>query len=151
MSKWIDLIPKPEIPPKDWTDLMVVSATVFGEARGEKLEGKIAVSCVIRNRVHNPGWWGNSWSTVCLKPFQFSSWNSKDANRDKLSDPLKSESAETWLDCLSASRLVIEPGLFSDVTDGATHYHDISIAKPKNWTNFTETEKIGRFIFYKGR
>lgn len=44
-----------------------VAATIWGEARGESYEGKLAVGCVIRNRVESPGWWGRDWTSVSAR------------------------------------------------------------------------------------
>jgi hypothetical protein len=39
-------------------ELRAMAATIWGEARGEPLDGKVAVGWVIRNRAANPGGWG---------------------------------------------------------------------------------------------
>lgn len=56
--------------------------TLYGEVRGEKREGRIAVAWVIRNRVTidlgndgKPDWWGEGVIGVCCKAGQFSCWN----------------------------------------------------------------------------
>ena len=54
----------------------LVGLTLYGEARGEPIEGIVAVGCVIRNRVKFEG----SFYAVCLKPRQFSCWNQDDPN-----------------------------------------------------------------------
>lgn len=53
----------------------VLALTLFGEARGEPLEGKVFVGCVIRNRVRTVGRWADSYPGVCLAPSQFSCWS----------------------------------------------------------------------------
>ena len=54
----------------------VLALTIYGEARGESITGQIAVGCVIRNRIEKI----NSYNEVCLKPKQFSCWNTNDPN-----------------------------------------------------------------------
>lgn len=56
------------------TDRDVCVATIFGEARGEPIEGKVAVACVLRNRVA-AGRFGKGYREVALAPKQFSCWN----------------------------------------------------------------------------
>ncbi|MGH9341530.1 MAG: hypothetical protein ACRD1R_18585, partial [Acidobacteriota bacterium] len=103
-----DLIPA-GIDPKEWPDIHVLAATLFGESRGEKLEVKLAVGCVIRNRSQNDVRWdGVDWKSTCLKDWQFSCWNKNDPNRIKLLRPLDYEPAYVWLDCLAAARIVME-------------------------------------------
>jgi hypothetical protein len=65
-------------------DLSVMARTVFGEARGEPYQGRLAVAHVILNRVRAGGWFGASVSEVCLKRWQFSCWNPGDPNRARL-------------------------------------------------------------------
>lgn len=55
------------------TEPQVLALTLYGEARSEQLEGRVAVGCVIRNRVES-GRWGSSYREVCLKKWQFSCW-----------------------------------------------------------------------------
>ena len=52
----------------------VLALTLWGESRGETVEGRIAVACVIRNRAHEQSWYGNGIGGVCLKRWQFSCW-----------------------------------------------------------------------------
>lgn len=55
-------------------DLDVLTLTLFGEARGEPVEGRIAVGSVIRNRVHVPRRFGQTFAAVCHQRAQFSCW-----------------------------------------------------------------------------
>jgi hypothetical protein len=66
------------MPVSDLSDLEVLSLTIYGEARGELIEGQIAVGCVIRNRVRVGEY--ASYRAACLAPKQFSCWNADDPN-----------------------------------------------------------------------
>ena len=55
------------------SDLEVTLVTLFGEARGEPVEGLIAVGSVIRNRV-KAARFGSTYRAVCLARWQFSCW-----------------------------------------------------------------------------
>jgi hypothetical protein len=66
-------------------DLAALSLTLYGEARGEPIEGKCAVASVVINRTKNPDRFGDTIRDVCLAPRQFSCWNAgDDANHAKL-------------------------------------------------------------------
>lgn len=53
--------------------LETLALTLYGEARGEPVEGRIAVGSVIRNRAAR-GYRGGTIAEVCLYPLQFSCW-----------------------------------------------------------------------------
>ena len=57
------------------SDTHTVALTLYAEARGEPIEGRIAVANVIRNRVRlQKARYGFSPKQVCLKAHQFSCW-----------------------------------------------------------------------------
>jgi hypothetical protein len=62
------------------SDKQIMALTLYGEARGEPCEGKIAVGSVILERVEHRDWDGKTIPEVCLKPWQFSCFNEKDPN-----------------------------------------------------------------------
>jgi N-acetylmuramoyl-L-alanine amidase len=70
----------------------ILALTAWAEASGDTTQGgssveeRIAVLSVIRNRVADPAWWGDTYRAVCLKAFQFSCWNddAHDANHLRL-------------------------------------------------------------------
>ena len=101
------------------TDYDVVAKTIWGEARGEGLNGMTGVACVIQNRAHKGGWWGRTPREVCLKPMQFSCWNKDDPNRAKLLAVTQTDSQ--YQIALSLSNGVLT-GTLADITDGATSY-----------------------------
>jgi len=56
------------------TDRDALTLTLYGEARGEPLEGLIGVAMVIRRRVLDHYWGDTTYAEVCLHPQQFSCW-----------------------------------------------------------------------------
>ena len=66
---------------KDLFETEVLGLTIYGEARGEPVEGQIAVGSVIRNRVTERK---SNYKIVCWEPLQFSCWNEDNPNRDVL-------------------------------------------------------------------
>lgn len=129
-------------------EIDIVARTLFGEARGESVLGMIAVAWVIKNRADNPGWWGRSVETVCLKPYQFSCWNADDPNAPFLRGNKIIPPREYML-AREAAVAVLE-GHEPDPTGGATHYYSTSMRKPPKWAaSGTKTVQIGRHIFYR--
>lgn len=63
------------------SDEALAICTIWMEARGEGYEGMLAVARVLRNRMRLRYQSDGTVSGTCLKPFQFSSWNSADPNR----------------------------------------------------------------------
>lgn len=127
-------------------DLDVVARTVWGEARGEPKDGRVAVAWVIKNRVKSPRWWGTDYPSVCKRPFQFSCWNLNDPNRAKIE--ALTEDDKAFRECLKVASGVIS-GEVPDNTGGATHYFADSI-EPPVWTKrMTQTVTIGHHTFFK--
>ena len=131
---------------EDLTDVELLTRLIWGEARGESTQGKIAVACVARNRVEKNGWFGRGYKGVILKPWQFSCFNDNDPNLPKLIDPDPED--EAVKECRAIADQVID-GL-PDVTGGATHYYATWMKEPPGWAKqMTETTRIGRHVFLK--
>lgn len=123
-----------------------LARTLWGEARGQGLDGMAGVANVVTNRVNYPGWWGTGWVGVCIAPKQFSCWNDNDPNRARLlrvtaEDP-------QFRDCLLIARAAIA-GELRDRTQGANHYHATGIAVPKWARGKKPTTTIGDHRFYR--
>jgi N-acetylmuramoyl-L-alanine amidase len=110
-------------------DDAIVALTLYGEARGEGPEGRIAVANVVRNRMLcNRTALGLTLRDVCLRPLQFSCWNpGDDPNHLLLLDTAKVLSAgdrqlgPVLRECRWVARGLFT-GEFVDNTHGATHY-----------------------------
>jgi N-acetylmuramoyl-L-alanine amidase len=95
--------------------------TIWGEARGESYEGKVAVGEVIRNRVKRKYNGDGSIPGTVLRKFQFSCWNTEDPNRilmSKLDDStdLVKECINAWKDSES-----------TNLTKGAVLYCNLKV------------------------
>ncbi len=114
---------------------------IYFEARGESLEGQIAVAEVILNRVDSPlyprtvcgvvkqrGGGGCQFSYVC---------NGATKMREKHAADLAGRIARAMLD--GAPRVL---------TDGATHFHTRGV-KPSWSKRFARTAAIGAHLFYR--
>jgi len=62
------------------SEAQLMALTIYGEARGEAREGKIAVGSVILERVDHRKWDGDTIHEVCLMPYQFSCYLPGDPN-----------------------------------------------------------------------
>ena len=143
----------------------LLAIAVYGEARGESIEGMKAVINVIKNRVIAGGWFidkkiaelSTPTHGVILKRWQFSCFLENDPNRKKLEDIanlwLKVSDTETTNKLKKYTKLetvyILAIEDFEDNTDGATHYFAKHIEPPK-WVNkYTKVAEIGNHIFYK--
>lgn len=128
-------------------DFETMCRTVYGEARGELMAGRVAVARVILNRVRIGGWWGNSVGGVCRFPMQFSCWNPGDPNLPRLSavtadDP---EMIPVVIACITAIELF---DIGADPTNGATHYYVRGITPPAWSKNKIPVAEIGHHLFF---
>ena len=128
-------------------DELTLALTLLGEARGEEVEGRIAVAGVIRNRV-NDDRWPDTFKDVCLQKMQFSCWqtiggasnykalmdcaerllNGKPPNISFVSDALVRETQ--WI----ATGII--SGVTRDRTMGSNHYLTRSLwesSSPPSW------------------
>jgi spore germination cell wall hydrolase CwlJ-like protein len=127
------------------SDQEIVAKTLFGEASNQGYEGQQAVANVIQNRVASPGWWGNDFRTVCLKPYQFSCWIVSDPNRARIM--AASEADPIYAQCMSIAALAIA-GQLIDITNGADSY--LVTGTPAKWSDgLVPVAVIGAHSFYK--
>ena len=126
-------------------DLEIMARTIYGEARGEGLDGKIAVGYVIRNRANDPKWWGGNIVEVCKKPYQFSCWLRNDPNYEKLTTVTLDD--EAFYACVKAA-LHVAGDACPDITQGATHYH-AHYVEPSWASTMEHLVDIGNHKFYK--
>jgi len=112
---------------------------LYHEARGESLEGKVAVCHVILNRANHQR---KPVKEVILQPMQFS-W----ANHG-LRPPITDYQA--FIDCAGAvTECLIRRTIDADTMQGADHYYADYI-NPPSWTKkMTMVKKVGRHIFFR--
>lgn len=136
-------------------DIQTLARTIYGEARSENRQGKIAVACVVLNRVKRKkmcGWHnvnGFKVATVaatCLKPWQFSCWNKNDPNRKIIIQV--TDANPKFAECLDIAQKVCD-GEIEDITKGATHYYNPKACQQPNWAKGkTPCVVIGHHIFF---
>jgi N-acetylmuramoyl-L-alanine amidase len=145
------------------TDLFILAQTVFGEARGESYQGKLAVSCVVRNRATRARVWlavnpsrtrhplfgDGSIASACRVDKQFSCWNSTDPNAALIQPTTITAmwGQDGWQQCLHAALSVVID-MASDSTQGATHYYRSGSTVPKWARGLEPVCTIGNHKFF---
>ena len=130
--------------PKMNRELKCLSEALYFEARGEQIEGQIAVDDVIINRKNSSQFPGTICGVVSegahkRHACQFS-YNC-DGKLELIYDK------KTYRRIVKLSSMILN-GAFSDVTNGATFFHASEVSP--SWSKkFKKTRKIGRHIFYK--
>lgn len=134
----------------DWYDIVLLALCTWREAQDQPKVAQIGQAWSVRNRVDRPGFWdwGDSYSSVILKPLQYSSFNHNDPNATKI--PMAKWAS--WQQCLAIAQDVYQ-GLSADPTDGSTHYFDSSLdGNPPEWAAKMEhVIDLGNFRFYRPR
>jgi len=131
-------------------DNKVLGLTIYGEARGESVDGKVAVGGTILTRKKHNSWYGNTIKKVCFKQYQYSCYNEKDPNYMILKGI-----AQNFLDCCDKDKILkscynIANGLIEGTVIPefeATHYHTDAV-EPVWKDDLKYIGKIGHHIFY---
>lgn len=118
--------------------LMCLALNIYHEARGEPIEGQIAVAMVTMNRAD---WDTGSVCDVVYERKQFS-WT------NRLADFTPQEPT-AWAVAKRVANRVIQ-GQHEDITDGATHFHTRSV-RPVWRHSLKKTKTIGAHVFYAQR
>ena len=116
-----------------------VAVAVYHEARGESLEGQLAVAQVIKNRAAS-GQYPADWCGVVKQPWQFSfvrhgQFPSVDVNSD------------AWRKAVGITRLAVANAVPS-VPKDCLWYHANYVA-PRWSNNLQRVQRIGAHIFYR--
>lgn len=126
-------------------ELILLALVIWREARGESIEAKLGVACVVRNRKTHPGWWGHTIIGVITRKWQFTSMTGAgDPNLRQW--PMEND--PSWRESMDAATDILDVNV-SDNTGGATYYHDSRIARPTSWGNVSKTVQFGNLTFYK--
>jgi spore germination cell wall hydrolase CwlJ-like protein len=148
----------PVVVPKNTAELRQIecsAAMVYGEARGETVEGKIAVAYSAINRARK--------KTVCqvvLAPKQYSIFNGNPTLRAAalsldVAPPMKNSIDQlSWKESLKVARKVIRRQV-PDPTQGATHYlapvamEKLGLPYPRWSRQYRQVAVIDNHVFYK--
>ena len=118
-----------------------IAVAVYHEARGESLEGQMAVAKVIMNRAAS-GKYPSSWCGVVKQPWQFSFVNPRSGQY-----PSVDQTSAAWRKALGVTRLAVANAVQSVPSD-CLWYHADYVA-PSWGRRLTQVSKIGTHIFYR--
>ena len=138
----------------DLPDRVILALLIWGEARGEDVQGQIAVGNVVRNRlkrnVHPP-----AWKDICLAPFQFSCFNATDPNAGPIARAAVTLMTSALTPGLAQAQWIADgvmSGACLDNVHGATHYLTTALLQshPPVWAvNQPTVATIGAHTFLK--
>lgn len=138
------------------SSLDVLALTIYGEARGESVEGKIAVGNVVRNRLKTHRW-GLTYERVCLAPMQFSCWTPKGGAKN--ADSLQALARAIMAGAMPSDPVLAEcywiaggmsSGAAQDNVHGATFYFVTRSPIPSWAVGHLPVCVIGQHSFFAG-
>jgi len=142
------------IEPEEQDELVLLAQVIFGETEGEPFEGKLAVACVVRNRVKSKKF-PDTYKAVLLQKakdgkYQFSCLNPGTKRRAILKDVASYKDSLSWQESYTAAILVYHDR-HKDITCGAIAYRTKKSAKKRNefFDSLEVCAVIGNHIFYK--
>ena len=118
-----------------------IAVAVYHEARGESLEGQLAVARVIMNRAAS-GKYPASWCATVKQPWQFSFVNPRTGDYPRID-----ESSASWRKAIGITRLATA-GAYPSVTEDVLWYHATYVS-PSWGRRLSRADKIGTHIFYR--
>jgi N-acetylmuramoyl-L-alanine amidase len=118
-----------------------IATAVYHEARGESLDGQLAVAKVIMNRAAS-GKYPTSWCGVVKQPWQFSFVNPRTG-----AIPYVDQGSASWRKALGVTRLAVA-NAFPTVDNDVLWYHATYVA-PSWGRRLSMAQKIGTHIFYR--
>ena len=144
--------------PVELTQLHCLAKNIYHEARGESLDGQLAVAHVTLNRVNHKRF----PDTVCgvVKQAKMSAWWAETHNRavpikykcqfswycDGRPDTITDQAA--WRESVDLSLAVVK-GETHDPTSGATHYFNPGLADPYWQDHYTKVASVDNHDFFK--
>lgn len=118
-----------------------LAVAVYHEARGETLEGQLAVANVVINRTNSPKY-PDSWCKVVKQPWQFSFVNPRTGRF-----PSVDVNSRSWANAQAIARIAAGD-LAAEVDQDVLWYHADYVA-PSWGKRLQLVEKIGTHIFYR--
>ena len=125
------------------SDLYWMAMNIYHEAGNQPLIGKIAVGVVTLNRLKDKRYPKNIRDVV-TEPFQFSWYNTKEANTPPANN-------SRWRESYEVAKLLLTKAIGSDIIkllEGATHFHAIDV-KPAWINKVHRIAQIEGHIFYR--
>lgn len=139
----------------DDSEEMILARAIFGEARNQSREAKIAVGWSIKNRLGKDVIPWRNYKTlhdVVLDEGQYDAFSNPEV-RPRVENPLDTTSLmekEAWYESYEIATLVINDAI-EDESGGAVFFHDIRISKEEFLRanpNAEYIKQIGNLLFY---
>lgn len=118
-----------------------IAIAVYHEARGEPLDGQLAVAEVIMNRAAS-GRYPAGWCSVVKQPWQFSFVNPRTGHM-----PAVNRSSASWAYAQAITRIAV--GKFADALPSDVLWYHADYVAPTWGRRLAKVEKIGAHIFYR--
>ena len=118
-----------------------IAVAVYHEARGESLEGQLAVARVIMNRAAS-GKYPSSWCATVKQPWQFSFVNPRTGQF-----PYTDFQSASWRKAVGVTRLAVANAVPSVPTDCLWYHADY--VSPSWGRRLSRVSQIGTHIFYR--
>lgn len=118
-----------------------IAVAIYHEARGETLEGQLAVARVIMNRAAS-GKYPSSWCGTVKQPWQFSFVNPRSGIM-----PGVDKASASWRKALGITRLALA-NVVPSISNDVLWYHADYVA-PSWGRRLSRVSKIGTHIFYR--
>jgi N-acetylmuramoyl-L-alanine amidase len=127
-------------------DLEIAARTAWMEARGEPYDGECAVIWTFRHRLARPKRFGQTLAAVCLQPFQYSCWNTRDPNRQAMAvladDDPELVRFRTIVDAIFQADMALDP------VAQACFYYARGTPEPDWAFDKTPCAEIGNHLFF---
>ncbi|HET7709781.1 MAG TPA: cell wall hydrolase [Sphingomicrobium sp.] len=118
-----------------------IATAVYHEARGESLEGQLAVARVIMNRAAS-GKYPASWCGTVKQPWQFSFVNPRTGVM-----PYTDTNGDAWRKAVAITRIAVANAVPS--LDTSVLWYHADYVAPSWGRRLTQVSKIGTHIFYR--
>jgi spore germination cell wall hydrolase CwlJ-like protein len=118
-----------------------IAIAVYHEARGEPLDGQLAVAEVIMNRAAS-GRYPASWCEVVKQPWQFSFVHPRSGRY-----PAVNRSSSAWAYAEAITRIAV--GAHADALPSDVLWYHADYVAPSWGRRLAKVEKIGAHIFYR--
>ena len=128
------------------SDADLLARFIWTEARGERLEGKLAVAHMVLNRVKARSHYGSNISDVILKSKDFLGLRERDSMLAQMPNAVSTD--REFALCKAIAELATRGHLKDDPTGGATHFHRVT-QKPSWASKLIFRRQIGNHFFYR--
>jgi spore germination cell wall hydrolase CwlJ-like protein len=118
-----------------------IAIAIYHEARGEPLDGQLAVAEVIMNRAAS-GRYPATWCEVVKQPWQFSFVNPRTGRV-----PSVNKASASWAYAQALTRIAV--GGLADALPGDVLWYHADYVAPSWGRRLAKVDKIGAHIFYR--